>query len=103
MTIEEKLSQMLIESGLFEAQAAQVLERVKAAEINKPMVGRWETAIEDYPPFFLVFYGSTSKSIPLPGLMKIAQRLGSAPSSQAKPDRSFYFSLWGLSKVRWQN
>ena len=49
MTIEEKLIEMLINNGMDDVQAKQVMERVKAAKANAAMTQRWSDAVEDCP------------------------------------------------------
>ena len=50
MTIEENLIEMLVNDGMDDAQAKQVMERVKADKINDAM---WSHDIEDYPESLL--------------------------------------------------
>lgn len=49
MTIEEKLVDMLYNHGLFKHQAVEIIERVKADEVNKSMMGRWQDQMDGYP------------------------------------------------------
>jgi hypothetical protein len=53
MTIKEKLIEMLTSQGMFESQATEVFERMKADEANAAMQGRWHDSFEDYPPAML--------------------------------------------------
>lgn len=54
MTFEDKLKAMLVERGLFDDQADEILALVKADEANKAMRGRWQDNIEEYPPQMIV-------------------------------------------------
>jgi len=65
MTIEEKLNSMLVENGMFDSQAAAVIERVKADEANEPMASRWKDDISDYPPQLLAVLWLTVRRIAL--------------------------------------
>lgn len=49
MTIEERLIEMCVDCGMFDTQAKEVLDRVKADKVNEPMKQRWNDAPEDYP------------------------------------------------------
>lgn len=53
MTIEEKLVEMLYESGLFKNQAVEIVERAKANVVNESMQNRWQDQAEGYPPQLL--------------------------------------------------
>ena len=53
MTIEEKLVEMLIENGMFDTQAKEVMELIKSDEANETMQGRWRDAPGDYPEVML--------------------------------------------------
>ena len=48
-TIEEKLKQMLIDKGLFEDMAEEIMQQVKADDINAVMTNRWGEPVEGYP------------------------------------------------------
>ena len=49
MTVEEKLKSMLVECGMFENQADDVLVRVQADEAHEAMLGRWNEPADNYP------------------------------------------------------
>lgn len=53
MTIEAKLTSMLVNYGLFPDMAGRVMENVKADEANEAMKNRWGDQVEDYPPAIL--------------------------------------------------
>lgn len=60
MTIEEKLVEMLVNDGMFDTQANQVMERVKSNKINEAMIGCWGDATEGYPEtLFMPLWAST--------------------------------------------
>jgi len=46
MTIEEQIKEWLFSQGMWENQAAAIVEIMKADDANKAMAGRWG---EDYP------------------------------------------------------
>jgi hypothetical protein len=49
MTFEDKIKAMLVEHGMWDDQAEAVVEMLKADEINKSMVHRWNDDVEGYP------------------------------------------------------
>ena len=65
MTIEDKIREMLVEHGMFENDAAAVVETMKADEANEPMAHRWNDNIEDYPPSILVVLWMEARNVAL--------------------------------------
>ena len=61
MTIEDKIKEMLIEHGLFDNQAAEIIEAMKVDEINEPMEHRWTDKVDDYPPQMLTILWAGAK------------------------------------------
>ena len=53
MTIEDKIREMLVERGMFDSQAVEVVEAMKVDKINEPMEHRWMDEADDYPPQML--------------------------------------------------
>ena len=51
-TIEQKLTQRLVDNGLFEDMAEKIMQQIKADD-NGTMQGRWGDSIEDYPDIML--------------------------------------------------
>jgi len=49
MTFEEKLTELLIQHGMFESQAQIVVDRMKTDENNKGMNGCWSHQVKNYP------------------------------------------------------
>lgn len=49
MTFEEKITQLLVENGLFDDQAKEIMELVKADQANEAMQNRWNDDTEGYP------------------------------------------------------
>lgn len=52
-TIEQRMLTNLFEQGLFEDQAAAIMELVKVAPENEAMKHRWQDDASDYPPQLL--------------------------------------------------
>lgn len=50
MTFRESAISFLTDNGMFDSQAIQVLERVKADPANAAMAQRWNDDISEYPP-----------------------------------------------------
>ena len=48
-TFESKLTEMLIERGMFEQQATEVMQRVKTDKASEAMKGRWNDDVSGYP------------------------------------------------------
>ena len=61
MTIEDKIKEMLVEHGMWEDQAEAVVEAMKANEINRSMVHRWNDDVEGYPPSMLAILWMKAK------------------------------------------
>ena len=53
VTIEDKFREMLFNHGMFENQAAAVVEMVKADKTNEKMKQRWQDDVEGYPSVLL--------------------------------------------------
>ena len=53
MTFEQYAKKYLFENGMFEEQAAQVVEMAKKDEANESMKNRWGDDVEGYPPDML--------------------------------------------------
>ena len=50
MTIDEKMLQMMVERGLIESQAKEIMQRVKTTTDIPGMPGRWADSTEAYGP-----------------------------------------------------
>ncbi len=50
MTLEQRLKEMMVERGMFEEQADEVMACVKDDECNKSMQSRWKDEASGYPP-----------------------------------------------------
>jgi hypothetical protein len=53
MTYKKKLTDMLLERGMFKDQAAQVMTAVIADPANEAMAGRWNDEVDAYPDVIL--------------------------------------------------
>ena len=53
MAFEQYAKKYLFENGMFEEQAAQVVEMAKKDEANESMKNRWGDDVEGYPPVML--------------------------------------------------
>lgn len=49
MNFREEALEMLTSRGMFDDQAAAVMERVMADKANEPMKGRWHDDVSNYP------------------------------------------------------
>ncbi len=49
MTVEEKIKEMLYDSGMSEKQCEEVIKRVKSCKIEEKMINRWNDSVENYP------------------------------------------------------
>jgi len=65
MTIEEKVKEWLVGQGMFENQAAVVLEMMKADEANEAMAGRWADRIEGYHSGFFAIIAVSARDAAL--------------------------------------
>lgn len=62
MTIQEQITKRLVDNGMFEDQANQVISLLKADKIcQDTMQDRWGDNIEGYPPQFLAVMWVTTK------------------------------------------
>ena len=50
MTIEEKLTEMLFNCGLWPEEIAKILEEYKTQEVAKHLAGRWGDQMANYGP-----------------------------------------------------
>lgn len=53
MTVEEKIRSMLIERGMFDTQAQEVIDATKTDEWMQFMASKWADKIDGYPSQFL--------------------------------------------------
>jgi hypothetical protein len=53
MTVEQRILSMLKKNGMFDTQAAKVLETIKADDIFADMKGRWNDSEDDYSPIMI--------------------------------------------------
>ena len=65
MTFEDKIKSMLFERGMFENDAAAVIEMMKADEIHESMAHRWNDNTEDYPQSLLSVLWHSAKDTAL--------------------------------------
>jgi len=61
MTIYQAIKNYLCNQGMFDTQAADVIETMKADEDNKSMQDRWDTMVEDYTDIFMVILLDSAK------------------------------------------
>lgn len=54
MTVEEKMIQLLVNKGMFESQAKQVLESAKIHKLFKETDTKWDSPSSGYPDSCLV-------------------------------------------------
>ena len=65
MTFEDKIKEMLVEHGMFENDAAAIVETMKADEVNEPMAHRWNDSVEDYPQSVLIILWASARATAL--------------------------------------
>ncbi len=53
MTIAETMKAKLIENGMWDDQAAEVIEMSKNDPANNPMIGKWNDPADDYPAIMI--------------------------------------------------
>jgi len=61
-TIREHFLNKLFQSGLFEDEAEQIMDRFIADEANKAMKGRWSEPVDAYPPLLIGLIWTAIKS-----------------------------------------
>ena len=54
MTVKEKMRERLVECGMFDEEADEVLVRVREAKENEFMLADWNRQTDGYPDTFLV-------------------------------------------------
>jgi hypothetical protein len=62
MTFAQTLIQKLEDMGLWPKEASAILDAAKLAPASKPMTGRWDDPVENYPPVMLNVVWFTVKS-----------------------------------------
>lgn len=50
MTFRDKAIQLMVNNGMFEADAAKVFEQAEADPANEAMKDRWNDDVNGYPP-----------------------------------------------------
>jgi len=63
MTIKEKIKELLVNNGMFENQAEDVITLVVSDKTNEAMIGRWDDDVLDYPAIMLQILWSSTRRI----------------------------------------
>ena len=79
MNIEDAIKEKLIENGMFESQADEVLSIAKDEELLGDMKGRWGDDVRDYPAFMMPVIWLSVKSVAAEWIEK------NAPEAWFKP------------------
>ena len=54
MTIEKRIKELLVNNGLSSNHADQVISAMKADDVNKAMLDRWDDDVDVYPQQIIV-------------------------------------------------
>lgn len=65
MSIENTMTQRLVQCGMFESQAKQVIELAKKEPSLSDMQGRWEDSDSGYPPALIAVTWFAVKQVAL--------------------------------------